>query len=287
MLTVTEALPGGRAQTPAKAGQTRAQLHEGPHEILTSSSVGGVPPARSCSKLASSFTLSLPVPSWSYFFMMFFILFSLDAAASVKSAFRTNASTFAPQSGWARKVQLAGPNLSSWAKNSLCRWAASARDADTSGLGPGKVELPPRRLLRMATMAAAIVIDGVKTVDVVSWDHRFIFNDEKWIPPTIANGRGTVAEEWKHHRCDRLKRRRDLSVEVSVLRGWDPKVPAGSPVSFPKRSNPAWRLVAPSSPCRINTKSKHQGTPSPRPRFPQRGYRIKPTFAIFSGLRPT
>jgi len=47
-------------------------------------------------------------------------------------------------------------------------------------------------------------------------------------------------------------------VEVSVLRGWDPKVPVGSPVSFPKRSNPAWRLVAPSSPCRINTKSKHQ-----------------------------
>ena len=73
----------------------------------------------------------------------------------------------------------------------------------------------------------------------------------------IANDRGTVAVEWKHHRCDRLKRRRDLSVEVSVLRGWDPKVPVGSPVSFPKRSNPAWRLVAPSSPCRINTKSKH------------------------------
>jgi len=74
----------------------------------------------------------------------------------------------------------------------------------------------------------------------------------------IANDRGTVAVEWKHHRCDRLKRRRDLSVEVSVLRGWDPKVPVGSPVSFPKRSNPAWRLVAPSSPCRINTKGKHQ-----------------------------
>ena len=74
----------------------------------------------------------------------------------------------------------------------------------------------------------------------------------------IANDRGTVAVEWKHHRCDRLKRRRDLSMEVSVLRGWDPKVPVGSPVSFPKRSNPAWRLVAPSSPCRINTKSKHQ-----------------------------
>ena len=36
--------------------------------------------------------------------------------------------------------------------------------------------------------------------------------------------------------------------EDSVLRGWDPKVPVGSPVSFPKRSNPAWRLVAPSSP---------------------------------------
>ena len=49
----------------------------------------------------------------------------------------------------------------------------------------------------------------------------------------IANDRGTVAVEWKHHRCDRLKRRRDLSVEVSVLRGWDPKVPVGSPVSFP------------------------------------------------------
>ena len=77
----------------------------------------------------------------------------------------------------------------------------------------------------------------------------------------IANDRGTVAVEWKHHRCDRLKRRRDLSVEVSVLRGWDPKVPVGSPVSFPKRSNPAWRLVAPSSPCRINTKSKHQASP--------------------------
>ena len=74
----------------------------------------------------------------------------------------------------------------------------------------------------------------------------------------IANDRGTVAVEWKHHRCDRLKRPRDLSMEVSVLRGWDPKVPVGSPVSFPKRSNPAWRLVAPSSPCRINTKSKHQ-----------------------------
>ena len=77
----------------------------------------------------------------------------------------------------------------------------------------------------------------------------------------IANDRGTVAVEWKHHRCDRLKRRRDLSVEVSVLRGWDPKVPVGPPVSFPKRSNPAWRLVAPSSPCRINTKSKHQSQP--------------------------
>ena len=76
----------------------------------------------------------------------------------------------------------------------------------------------------------------------------------------IANDRGTVAVEWKHHRCDRLKRQRDLSIEVSVLRGWDPKVPVGSPVSFPKRSNPAWRLVAPSSPCRINTKSKHQRT---------------------------
>ena len=76
----------------------------------------------------------------------------------------------------------------------------------------------------------------------------------------IANDRGTVAVEWKHHRCDRLKRQRDLSVEVSVLRGWDPKVPVGSPVSFPKRSNPAWRLVAPSSPCRINTKSKHQSS---------------------------
>jgi len=49
--------------------------------------------------------------------------------------------------------------------------------------------------------------------------------------------------------------------EDSVLRGWDPKVPVGSPVSLPKRSNPAWRLVAPSSPCRINTKSKHQRHP--------------------------
>ena len=76
----------------------------------------------------------------------------------------------------------------------------------------------------------------------------------------IANDRGTVAVEWKHHRRDRLKRRRDLSVEVSVLRGWDPKVPVGSPVSFPKRSNQAWRLVAPLSPCRINTKSKHHNT---------------------------
>jgi len=51
-------------------------------------------------------------------------------------------------------------------------------------------------------------------------------------------------------------------VEVSVLRGWDLKVPVGSPVSSPKRSNPAWRLVAPSSPCRINTKSKHQTSQS-------------------------
>ena len=103
----------------------------------------------------------------------------------------------------------------------------------------------------------------------------------------IANDRGTVAVEWKHHRCDRLKRPRDLSIEVSVLRGWDPKVPVGSPVSFPKRSNPAWRLVAPSSPCRINTKSKHQGTPSPRPRFPQRGYRIKPTFNQKKSSQPS
>jgi hypothetical protein len=34
--------------------------------------------------------------------------------------------------------------------------------------------------------------------------------------------------------------------------------PVGSPVSFPTRLNPARRLVAPPSPCRINTKSKHQ-----------------------------
>ena len=49
----------------------------------------------------------------------------------------------------------------------------------------------------------------------------------------IANDRGTVAVEWKHHRCDRLKRRRDLSVEVSVLRGWDPKVLLVRPSPFP------------------------------------------------------
>ena len=100
----------------------------------------------------------------------------------------------------------------------------------------------------------------------------------------IANGRGTVAVEWKHHRCDRLKRRRDLSVEVSVLRGWDPKVPVGSPVSFPKRSNPAWRLVAPSSPCRINTKSKHQqGFLPPAPLF-RAGTRWR-TSKVLKGLR--
>ena len=39
------------------------------------------------------------------------------------------------------------------------------------------------------------------------------------------------------------------------------QVPVGSPISFPKRSNPAWRLVPPPSPCRINTKSKHQPLP--------------------------
>ena len=49
----------------------------------------------------------------------------------------------------------------------------------------------------------------------------------------IANDRGTVAVEWKHHRCDRLKRRRDLSMEVSVLRGWDPKVLLVRPSPFP------------------------------------------------------
>ena len=46
--------------------------------------------------------------------------------------------------------------------------------------------------------------------------------------------------------------------EDCVLRGWNAKVPVGSPVSFPKRSNPAWRLAAPPSPCRINAKSKHR-----------------------------
>ena len=40
----------------------------------------------------------------------------------------------------------------------------------------------------------------------------------------ISNDRGKVAEEWKHHWLNCLKRRRDLSVEVSVLLGWDPKV---------------------------------------------------------------
>jgi hypothetical protein len=29
----------------------------------------------------------------------------------------------------------------------------------------------------------------------------------------IANDRGTVAIEWKHHRCDRLKWPRDLSMD--------------------------------------------------------------------------
>ena len=29
----------------------------------------------------------------------------------------------------------------------------------------------------------------------------------------IANDRGTVAVEWKHHRCDRLKRPRVLSMD--------------------------------------------------------------------------
>ena len=33
----------------------------------------------------------------------------------------------------------------------------------------------------------------------------------------IANGRGTVAVEWKHHRCDRLKRRRVLSMDQCYL----------------------------------------------------------------------
>jgi hypothetical protein len=82
----------------------------------------------------------------------------------------------------------------------------------------------------------------------------------------IANSRGTVAVEWKHHQCDRLKQPRVLSMDQCYLHvktvflggGWDPKVPVGSPVSLPKRPNQAWRLVAPSSPCRINTKSKHQ-----------------------------
>jgi len=50
----------------------------------------------------------------------------------------------------------------------------------------------------------------------------------------IANDRGaTVAVEWKHHRCDRLQRPRDLSVEGSVLRGWDPKVLLVRPSPFP------------------------------------------------------
>ena len=105
----------------------------------------------------------------------------------------------------------------------------------------------------------------------------------------IANDRGTVAVEWQHHRCDRLKRRRDLSVEVSVLRGWDPKVPVGSPVSFPKRSNPAWRLVAPSSPCRINTKSKHHTNFNNNKAWPMEGhYWVPSLFSTCSNqaLRP-
>jgi len=73
--------------------------------------------------------------------------------------------------------------------------------------------------------------------------------------------------------------------EDSVLRGWDPKVPIGSPVSFPKRPNQAWRLVAPSSPCRINTKSKHQtayefqSTIHFSHRFPNRN---RPTIALIN-----
>jgi hypothetical protein len=68
--------------------------------------------------------------------------------------------------------------------------------------------------------------------------NRFITgNLPRTNPPTatqgIANGRGTVAVEWKHHRRDRLKRRRDLSVEVSVLKGWDPKVLLVRPSPFP------------------------------------------------------
>jgi len=63
----------------------------------------------------------------------------------------------------------------------------------------------------------------------------------------------------------------------SVLRGWDPKVPVGSPVSFSKRSNPAWRPVAPSSPRRINTKSKHQtSSVEPSAKGPLHGSVVSP-----------
>jgi len=79
----------------------------------------------------------------------------------------------------------------------------------------------------------------------------------------IANGTGTASvEQYYGEPSKRAEGPLHGSVvspcEDSVLMGWDPKVSVGSPVSFPKRSNPAWRLVAFPSLCRINTKSKHQ-----------------------------
>jgi len=71
----------------------------------------------------------------------------------------------------------------------------------------------------------------------------------------IAIDRGTVAVEWKYHRCDRFNKTEEGPLhgsvvspcEDSVLRGWDPKVPVGSPSPFP--SALIQRGVAPSSPC--------------------------------------
>jgi len=43
-----------------------------------------------------------------------------------------------------------------------------------------------------------------------------------------------------------------------VFLGVGPKGPVTVVRLLPQRLNPAWRLVLPPSPCRINTKSKHQ-----------------------------
>jgi hypothetical protein len=92
------------------------------------------------------------------------------------------------------------------------------------------------------------------------------FGEDKSRPPGRAFGGPPGCQTAKNRSPDNIFQKwRSARTMHNGVGPWA-KGPVGSPVSFPKRSNQVWRLVASPSPCQINTKSKHQTVPPSPPR---------------------